>query len=89
MGGEYDDAALDIGMGIRPDLVGQGNGRKYAEAVIAYGVAQYSAQQLRVTIAQFNQRAQRVWARLGFEAIETFTKTSSQERFVIMMRAEA
>ncbi|MEM6254564.1 MAG: GNAT family protein [Cyanobacteria bacterium P01_D01_bin.156] len=84
-GGDYSDQALDIGMGIRPDLVGQGNGKQYVMAVAHYGVQRYQTSQLRVTIAAFNQRAQRVWHSLGFEPVETFYKTNSREQFVVMV----
>lgn len=86
-GGDYRVEALDIGMGIRPDLTGQRHGELYAQAVIKYGVDQYRVQKLRVTIAKFNKRAQRVWEKLGFEQVEEFAKINSGEKFVIMTRA--
>lgn len=42
-GGQYRTEALDIGMGIRPNLVGRGRGKQYAEAVARYGANQYKA----------------------------------------------
>ena len=86
-GGDYRTPALDMGMGMRPDLVGQGNGRYYAHAVARYGSHHYSTNRLRVTIATFNQRAQRVWTSLGFEPAETFVKTNSDQTFVVLVRA--
>ena len=86
-GGAYPDNALDIGMGIRPDLVGQGHGKQYAEAVADYGATRYNTQRLRVTIAAFNHRAQRVWQGLGFLPVERFVKANSEETFVVMTRA--
>ncbi|NER84315.1 MAG: GNAT family N-acetyltransferase [Leptolyngbya sp. SIO1D8] len=85
-GGNYSDEALDIGMGIRPDLIGQGRGVLYAQAVANYGVNRYRTQQLRVTIAAFNKRAQRVWEKLGFEPVERFIKIASDQEFVILVR---
>ncbi|WNZ48689.1 GNAT family N-acetyltransferase [Leptolyngbya boryana CZ1] len=87
-GGNYSTEALDIGMGIRPDLVGQRRGKQYAQAVVGHGRNQYGAQRLRVTIAEFNKRAQRVWEQLGFEPMEKFVKISSGEKFVIMVYVE-
>ncbi|AKG22208.1 GNAT family N-acetyltransferase [Calothrix sp. 336/3] len=84
-GGDYNHEALDIGMGIRPDLVGRGHGKFYAQAVLRYGANQYRVQQLRVTIAEFNKRAQRVWEQLGFEQVGKFVKIGSEEEFVIMV----
>ena len=83
-GGHYSAEALDIGMGIRPDLVGQGRGKQYAQAVVRYGANQYEAKHLRVTIAQFNKRAQRVWEQLGFNQVEKFIKIGGGEEFVVM-----
>ncbi len=83
-GGDYSAEALDLGMGIRPDLVGQGCGKQYARAVVRYGANQYKAKQLRVTIAEFNKRAQRVWEQLGFKEVEKFVKIGSGEEFTIM-----
>ena len=83
-GGDYRVPSLDIGMGIRPGLTGRGNGRRYAQAVAEYGIAQYEAKRLRVTIAEFNCRARRVWQGLGFEVTEKFLKTDSEMAFVVM-----
>ena len=83
-GGRYNTKALDIGMGIRPDLVGQGRGKLYAQAVAGYAIDRYAIEQLRVTIAQFNQRAQRVWQQSGFEQVEKFVKVGTKKEFVIM-----
>lgn len=85
-GGDYSRKALDIGMGLRPDLVGQGRGKYYAQAIVEYGLQQYGIQPLRVTIASFNQRAQRVWEQLGFEQVERFEKIGSGAEFVVMAR---
>lgn len=83
-GGCYNTEALDIGMGIRPDLTGKGRGKYYALAVAKYGANHYWENYLRVTIAKFNQRSQRVWQQLGFQQVEEFTTTSEQE-FVVMI----
>ena len=87
LGGCYNTPGLDIGMGIRPDLVGRGRGKLYAQAVVRYGINQYTVEQLRVTVAQFNKRAQRVWQQLGFEQVNKFIKVDTEKEFVIMTRA--
>ena len=54
-GGDYDAAALDIGIGTRPDLTGQGGGHALTKAVLAFGRERYEPTAFRVTVAQFNE----------------------------------
>ena len=88
-GGRYDATALDVGMGLHPDLIGQGQGQYYATAVVQYGRTRFGARHFRITIATFNLRAQRLWQRLGFEPVEQFCRTGSHQTFVIMVGAIA
>lgn len=86
-GGQYSLKALDIGMGIHPNLIGRGRGKEYAKAIAEYGIKKYKAKWLRVTIANFNQRARRVWEQLGFKQVEKFIKIGTEEEFVVMVYA--
>ena len=85
-GGDYSTSALDIGMGIRPDLTGQRNGSDYAKAVLEFAQRTFAPEIFRVTIAQFNKRAQRVWENAGFKLTQEFQKQKSNNNFVIMMK---
>ncbi len=86
-GGDYTQPALDIGLGMRPDLTGHGQGAAYARLVVAFGVARYHPALLRVTIAQFNLRAQRAWQRAGFVGGPDFLSVRTARRFQIFTRA--
>jgi ribosomal-protein-alanine N-acetyltransferase len=86
-GGDYSQEALDIGMGIHPQLTGQGNGVAYAQQVLAYARQVYASVRFRVTIAAFNQRAQRVWTRCGFHPVQRFLNPDSNREFVVMVSA--
>lgn len=85
-GGDYAAEALDIGMGIRPDLTGQGGGADFAAAVLAFACQKYHPVRFRVTIAAFNQRAQKVWQKLGFRQTQSFRASGSVHSFVVMVR---
>jgi [ribosomal protein S18]-alanine N-acetyltransferase len=86
-GGDYSTPALDIGLGVRPDLTGGGRGSDYVNAVIDFAYRTYRPNHLRVTIAAFNIRARRVWERAGFQVIQTFQGEWTQIGFVIMLKA--
>lgn len=72
-GGDYTDpAALDIGLGLRPDLTGAGRGLPFLLAVLALGRERFAPVRFRLTVAAFNERAQKVYARAGFRPYMRF-----------------
>ena len=71
-GGDYSAPALDIGLGIRPDRTGRGNGAGYVAAVVDFAAAEFGPDHMRVTISEWNKRAQRVWEKTGFERTQRF-----------------
>lgn len=85
-GGDYSAPSLDIGMGVRPDLTGQGHGVTFARAVCDFARKTYAPPALRVTIADFNRRARRVWEKMGFEFEERFVAEGRKREFVILTR---
>jgi RimJ/RimL family protein N-acetyltransferase len=84
-GGDYSINALDIGMGVRPDLTGQGHGLRYVKAVLGFGRRTFAPTAFRVTVAEFNKRALRVWERVGFRAVQVFQKEQDGRVFVVLM----
>lgn len=87
-GGDYRLEALDIGMGVRPDLTGKGHGSQIAANVLNFARKTFQPTIFRVTIAAFNQRARRVWEKMGFQEIQNFTHQESQREFIVMLRQD-
>lgn len=85
-GGDYTEPATDIGIGIRPDLVGQGNAQTYLTLVIDEASRMAPTEPLRVTIAGFNARSIRAWTRQGFTETGQFTCAGSNLPFIVLMR---
>ena len=86
-GGDYQAEALDIGMGIRPDLTGQGYGRDFVAAVLDFAQREFKPVAFRVTIAAFNHRARRVWESNGFKQTQAFIHQDSNREFIVMTRS--
>jgi RimJ/RimL family protein N-acetyltransferase len=80
-GGDYTAEALDIGLGVRPDLTGQGRGSAFVQAVLDFAGQTRPSPAYRVTIAEFNARAQRVWQKAGFCRVQRFVSTHSGRPF--------
>lgn len=83
-GGTYDDAALDTGGGLRPDLTGRGLGCSAIQIGLDYAWATFEATMLRVTVWAQNERALKVVRSLGFEDADQFVATSSGDNYVIL-----
>ncbi len=86
-GGDYSQEAVDIGMGVRPDLTGKGLGTDFVQSVLEFTQKTYAPSVLRVTIAEFNQRAQRVWQKAGFEMTQRFQRPNNGLAFLILTAA--
>ena len=87
-GGDYSAAALDIGLGVRPDLTGRGRGLTYVNAVLDFTRCTFPPTAFRVTVAEFNKRALRVWEKAGFRPVQTFQRSGDSMAFVIMAHEE-
>jgi ribosomal-protein-alanine N-acetyltransferase len=85
-GGDYSADALDVGLGMRPDLTGQGRGRDFFASIVDFARRKSGPQALRVTVAAFNQRAIRVYEKAGFEREQAFQRSGDGMEFVILTR---
>lgn len=83
-GGSYDGPHLDTGGGLRPDLTGKGLGAEVILQGLQFGSSIFRTRKFRVTIAGFNERAQKVCRRLGFQESDRFHRTKDGKEFVIM-----
>ena len=70
-----------IGLGMRPDLTGQGLAQPFIEAGLAYARAQWEPLRFRLWVARWNERALRAYRRAGFREV-----TQGDSRFVEMER---
>ncbi len=85
-GGNYDADALDIGLGLRPDLTGMGRGPAVIGEVLAFAGRKYRPARFRVTIASFNSRARKAWEKAGFAAEEEFSSEGDGRKFKILVK---
>jgi [ribosomal protein S18]-alanine N-acetyltransferase len=60
------DGIIDIGVGMRPDLVGRGLGRHFGAAVLGHLSDRYGDRPLRAVVQDWNERSLRLARGLGF-----------------------
>lgn len=88
-GGDYvgAGAVVDIGVGLRPDLTGHGRGGPFLADLLDWiGVVHPDADTVRLTVAEFNQRAIRLYERGGFHTVGRFVHAGGTG-FQTMQRA--
>lgn len=67
VGGQVEEpGTLDVGCGVRPDLVSRGVATAFVPEVVAFAGAQWSPSRLRAAVASFNERSLRLCRRAGF-----------------------
>ncbi len=81
----YEEGWLDIGLGLHPELCGQGRGQDFLQAGMAYAAEHFSCPSLRLTVAAFNQRAIRLYHNCGFRFLRTVTHKHSKAPFHLML----
>jgi RimJ/RimL family protein N-acetyltransferase len=70
---------LDYGLGLRPDLVDRGLGLDFFLAGLAFARQRYRPDRVFLHVAEFNERARRVYERAGFRVVSSHVRTF--ERF--------
>jgi [ribosomal protein S18]-alanine N-acetyltransferase len=78
---------LDVGVGMRPDLTGQGRGREFADAVLGHARAVSGTHTLfRAVVQEWNARSLRLLQRLGFEEIGRHEVAQQGVTYVVLTR---
>lgn len=80
----YSQEFLDIGLGMKPELTGQGSGTLFFTAVLRYINKMFAKSSKRLTVAEFNERAIRLYKKNGFSQEAEFNKGNTT--FIIMTK---
>jgi ribosomal-protein-alanine N-acetyltransferase len=86
-GGKYSSSGTDLGLGMRPELTGQGLGRTFFRVILEATQAAGVVRPLRLTVAAFNERAIHLYEAFGFRVERHFTSRDGLE-FLQMTRHE-
>lgn len=75
---EQDDSrAIEVGLGLRPDLTGRGLGAAFVRAGLDCARRRYAPERFTLRVATFNRRAIRVYERAGFVPGRVFTQATN------------
>jgi RimJ/RimL family protein N-acetyltransferase len=65
---------LAYALGLRPDLTGRGLGLEFFRAGLAFGRERYRPRRVFLHVAEFNERARRVYERAGFRVVSSHVR---------------
>lgn len=72
-----DGPVIEIGLGLRPDLCGNGLGKGFVSQVVGFIEARYRFDKLVLHVAAFNQRAVKVYRSCGFQDVKVIEQSSN------------
>ncbi|MGM9985710.1 MAG: GNAT family N-acetyltransferase [Bacillaceae bacterium] len=75
------DTLIDIGLGMKPDLTGKGNGINFLKASMDFIKATYTPEKITLSVATFNQRAINVYKRIGFKEVNMFMQETNESTY--------
>jgi RimJ/RimL family protein N-acetyltransferase len=85
-GAYVDKSFVDIGLGMKPELCGNGRGYDFITKEKQFAKALFPDKNLRLTVADFNERAIKVYEKAGFEKVMAFNRVTDRgvTRFIVM-----
>jgi [ribosomal protein S18]-alanine N-acetyltransferase len=81
---------VEVGIGLRPELTGRGQGASFLSAQLAYAAGSWHPATFRLFVAAWNGRAIRLYERFGFREVGRETRRFElvgEHEFVQMERA--
>lgn len=74
---------MEIGLGLKPSLTGKGIGEHYVKAGIEYGLLElgFEGKQIKLSVANFNNRAIKVYKKIGFKEVGRYIQTINDEKY--------
>jgi RimJ/RimL family protein N-acetyltransferase len=71
---DWHNDAVEVGIGLRPDLTGHRQGEAFLTAQLAYAIRTWQPATFRLFVAAWNERAIRLYERLGFREVSRETR---------------
>ena len=71
------DGVTEVGLGLRPDLAGDGLGREFLRFGLRFAAERFRPRRFKLAVVTFNQRAITVYERVGFAITQRFVQNTN------------
>ena len=71
------ERTLELGLGMKPEHCGKGQGASFLQEILDFIIANFAPQVLRLSVADFNHRAQQLYLNMGFEVVRRIPQESN------------
>lgn len=72
---------VEFGLGVRPELTGQGQGQAYLTTILRYIEDLYHPTTIQLAVATFNQRAIHLYEKIGFLKGEIYQQATNGSHY--------
>lgn len=63
---QYEISKFEVGLGLAPNLTGQGLGEKLMESIENFMLKNFQCIEIKLSVAEFNKRALKVYTKFGY-----------------------
>ncbi|HAK41419.1 MAG TPA: GNAT family N-acetyltransferase [Clostridium sp.] len=83
-----EDDEFILGVQMRPNLTGKGTGTQFVKAILDFGRNTYKFNEIQLFVAKFNERAIKIYEKLGFKKTEEFiwNVNGEEKEFIAMVK---
>ena len=85
-GGDDSLVALDIGLGMKPDLTGNGCGKQFFTEILDFANRKFAPDTIRLTDADVNERALHLYSSISFSDFDCFLHEESETPFTLLTK---
>lgn len=78
---KVDHLTIDIGLGMGPNRTGRGEGEQFVKAGLEFVKSKYTPDTITLSVATFNQRAIKLYRKIGFREVNTYMQNTNGSSF--------
>lgn len=80
-----EQGTIEFGLGMHPNLVGKGKGLAFSQEIIRFIEKNYHYNKLQLAVATFNERAIKVYRKLGFIEVKIYQQPTNGTTYEFLL----